>query len=63
MLEKNICLFSLNDMLNRSFILTLAVLLSRRRCVQRADHVRLVPEGRREALLSEHGERAEELLQ
>lgn len=36
---------------------------SRRGCVQRADHVRLVPEGRREALLPEHGQRAEELLQ
>lgn len=35
----------------------------RRRRVQRADHVRLVPEGRREALLPQHGQRAEELLQ
>lgn len=35
----------------------------RRRRVQRADHVRLVPEGGREALLPQHGQRAEELLQ
>lgn len=39
------------------------MLCSRRRCGQRADHVRLVPESGREALFPEHGQRAEELLQ
>lgn len=40
-----------------------AAVFPRRRRGQRADHVRLVPEGRREALLPQHGQRAEELLQ